>query len=780
MEQRTETDEDAGGEAEDGGRFEPGAGEFGGAPISAGATAVESLLAGLNPAQAEAVEAGEGPLLILAGAGSGKTRVLVHRIAYLLATGMARPGEILAITFTNKAAGEMKERVAALVGPVSRLMWVMTFHSACARILRQHADRLAYKRGFTIYDEADSRRMVKRCMDELEIDPKRFPPRSIKAQISGAKNRLRDAETLREEQDSYFEATVADVYALYERRMHEANAMDFDDLLLRTVNLFELFADLRERYQRQFRHVLVDEYQDTNRVQYRLLQLLSGAPGAAGEPGDGAGNLFVVGDDSQSIYGFRAAEVRNILDFERDFPEALTVKLEQNYRSTGTILDAANGLIAHNRERLEKKLWTDAGRGDPVTIAELGDEHEEARWVAGEIDRLVAEDGYSRDDVAVFYRTNAQSRVLEDTLVRFDVPYQVIGGTKFYERAEVKDAIAYLSLLANPDDGVSLSRIINSPRRGIGQTSEGRLLAYANTNGISGLEAVERAERIPALGAAAVKAIGRFGELIASLRERAERGGPVAELLESVLSESGYLEALEAERTVEAEGRVENLRELIGMAAEFDANRELEGPSELAPLAEFLEQISLISEQDALVDDGSKVTLMTLHNAKGLEYDAVFMIGCEDGVFPHARSVEEGNLEEERRLCYVGLTRARKLLTLTYARRRTLFGQGGAGIPSRFLGEIPAALVERHSTAPATGWGPGGSAPLGAGASGFAAAPEPQPALELAVGDDVVHASFGEGVVTAIEPGNVLVVRFRDGGADRKLMADYAPIQRAS
>jgi DNA helicase-2/ATP-dependent DNA helicase PcrA len=547
--------------------------------------------------------------------------------------------------------------------------------------------------------------------------------------------------------------------------------MDFDDLLVRTVNLFELFSDLRERYARNFRHVLVDEYQDTNRVQYRLLQLLSGQHG----------NLFVVGDDSQSVYGFRAADIRNILDFERDFPEATTVKLEQNYRSTGNILDAANGLIAHNRDRLEKNLWTDAGAGDPVTIAELQDEHEEARWVAGEVDRLVSEEGMSRDEVAVFYRTNAQSRVLEDTLVRFDVPYQVIGGTKFYERAEIRDAIAYLNVLANPADTVALTRILNSPRRGIGQTSEGRLLAFANTSGITPMEAVEQVERIPAMGAAAVKAIGRFGELIASLRERAERRGPVAELLESTLSESGYIEALEAERTVEAEGRIENLQELIGMAAEFDANRELEGESELPPLEEFLEQISLINEQDALVDDGSKVTLMTLHNAKGLEYEAVFMIGCEDGVFPHSRSIDEGSLEEERRLCYVGLTRARKRLTLTYARRRSIFGASGTGIPSRFLSEIPSHLVERHSTAmPATGWGTGSFGTGGQGAGSFQAVPDPGPALELTVGDDVVHASFGEGVVTAVEPGNVIVVRFRGQEGDRKLMADYAPIQKAS
>ena len=646
------------------------------------------------------------------------------------------------------------------------MMWVMTFHSACARILRQHAERLGYKRGFSIYDEADSIRMVKRCMDELDIDPKRFPPRSIKSQISGAKNRLRDPETLREEQGSFFEETVADVYDMYEKRMHAANAMDFDDLLVRTVNLFELFADLRER---NFRHVLVDEYQDTNRVQYRMLQLLSG----------GGGNLFVVGDDSQSIYGFRAAEVRNILDFERDFEDAVTVKLEQNYRSTGVVRDAANGVISHNRERLDKHLWTENERGEPVTIAELADEHEEARWVAGEIDRLCEDEGISRDEVAIFYRTNAQSRVLEDTLVRFDVPYQVIGGTKFYERAEVRDATAYLSVLANPADSVALGRIINSPRRGIGSTSEGRVLAWANTMGVAPLEAISQVERVPNLGAAAVRALGRFAELIASLRERAERRGPVAELLESVLSESGYIEALEAERTVEAEGRVENLQELVSMAGEFDANRELEGEGELAPLEEFLEQISLVSEQDALADDETLITLMTIHNAKGLEYRAVFIIGCEDGVFPHSRSIDEGNLEEERRLCYVGLTRARERLARTYARRRNIFGSQGTGIPSRFLGEIPDHLVERHSTAiapAATGWGGG----LGSfGSSGFQAVPERGPALQLAVGDDVVHAAFGEGVVTAVE-GDQVVVRFRQKGDERRLMADFAPIQRAS
>ncbi len=737
---------------------------FLGAPTAAGATQLEQLLEGLNPDQRRAVEHGEGPLLVLAGAGSGKTRVLTHRIAYLLQTGMARPGQILAITFTNKAANEMKSRVEELPGGAARVMWVMTFHSACARILRQHAERLGYKRGFSIFDEADSRRMVKRCMDELDVDPKRFPPRTVKAAISDAKNRLRDAETYREEQGSYFESIVADVYAMYEKQMVDNNAMDFDDLLVRTVNLLELFADVRAGYQRQFRHVLVDEYQDTNRVQYRLLQLLT----------EEHGNLFVVGDDAQSIYGFRAAEIRNILDFEKDFG-AERVMLERNYRSTQTILDASNGVIGHNRDQLEKHLWTDAGAGQPVTIAELADEHEEARWVAGEIDRLVEDEGIPRTEIAVFYRTNAQSRVLEDTLVRFDVPYQVIGGTKFYERAEIKDAVAYLTLLVNPDDTVSLGRVINTPRRGIGQTSEARMLSHANTVGRSPLEILREPESVPNLGTAAVKAMTRFAELVDSLRERAAERGGVAELLEATLNESGYIEALEAERTIEAEGRIENLRELIGVAGEFDINREIEGPSETSPLAEFLEQISLYTAQDDIDDDTEQVTLMTLHNAKGLEYRAVFIIGCEDGVFPHSRSIDEGDIEEERRLAYVGLTRARERLTLTHARRRSIFGAAGTGIPSRFLGEIPDGLVERHSTVGAsTGWG------LGSGpAPGFTAEPASE-ALELAVGDDVVHAAFGEGVVTAVEPGNVVVVRFGGGEGERKLMADYAPIQRAS
>ncbi len=745
-----------------------------GAALTPGADAIERLLADLNPPQRKAVEHGGGPLLVIAGAGSGKTRVLTRRIAYLVATGMAKPSEILAITFTNKAAAEMRSRVEELVGGVSRLMWVMTFHSACARILRANAERLGYKRSFTIYDESDSLRMVKRCMADADIDPKRFTPRAVRAQISAAKNQLIDATDFRERQGSFFEENVADVYELYERRMVAASAMDFDDLLVRTVNLMELFEDVRERYRRQFRWILVDEYQDTNRAQYRLLQLLAGEER----------NLTVVGDDAQSIYSFRSADVRNILEFERDFEGAEVIKLEQNYRSTGTVLDAANALIANNREQKPKHLWTDAGRGDPVTIAELDDEHAEARYVAGEIERLISDEGFSREEIAVFYRMNAQSRVLEDTLVRYEVPYQVIGGTKFYDRAEIKDAIAYLSLLANPADAMSFARVVNSPRRGIGQQTQARILSHANTTGEDVWDVMARPEQVPSLGAAAVKAVSRFAAIMAGLRERAE-GDSVARILEAVLHDTGYIEALEAERTLEAEGRVENLQELIGVAEEFDANRAVEGDQEQTPLEEFLARISLYTDQDSMRDDESLITLMTLHNAKGLEFPVVFMIGCEEGLFPHSRSVEEGNLDEERRLCYVGITRAQKRLYMTCARRRMVHGSGGWNMPSRFLGEIPEELVNHHDATSRTGWR---SAREGADTwmrSGGGIQPPPRkqpkaPGVAFQVGDDVVHASFGEGVVTGVEADNVIIVRFRGGEGERKLMADYAPLKKVS
>ncbi len=725
--------------------------------LASAAGAAEALLEGLNEPQREAVSHGEGPLLILAGAGSGKTRVLTHRIAYLVGTGQARPSEILAITFTNKAAGEMRERVEMLVGNRARAMWVMTFHSACARMLRADAERLNYTRGFTIYDSSDSLRLIKQCMDQLDVDPKRFAPRGIQNQISDAKNQLLDAEAFRLKVGSFFEQTAADVYELYEQRAHANNAMDFDDLLFRCVNLLELFPEVRDRYRSSFRHVLVDEYQDTNRAQYRWLQLLS----------EEHRNLCVVGDDDQSVYSFRGADIRNILDFERDLPDAQVVKLEQNYRSTQTVLSAANAVIENNRARKEKRLWSDLGKGEPVHVRELEDEHAEARFVVSEVERLV-EEGGSRDEIAIFYRTNAQSRVLEDMLVRYGVGYQVIGGTRFYDRAEIKDALAYLNLLVNPQDVVAFARVVNSPRRGIGATSQARILNHANTLGEAVWDVAAAPEAIPGLGAAAVKAVDRFMSVMVRLRERADGGASVGDLLEETLNETGYVDALEAERTIEAQGRLENLEELVGMTREYDASAE--EPS----VEEFLQQVALFSEQDALDDDEGIVTLMTLHNAKGLEYPTVFIIGCEDGVFPHMRSIESGDIEEERRLCYVGMTRAKRELYLTSARTRALFGNREWNIRSRFIDEIPIELTDRDADEPtgpaaAARWDQGGATQT---------RPEPKTRASFSLGDDVVHANFGEGVVTGVEPGGLVVVRFAVDGSERKLMADYAPLKK--
>jgi DNA helicase-2/ATP-dependent DNA helicase PcrA len=739
-------------------------------PMPATDAQLEQLLDGLNPAQREAVTHGEGPLLILAGAGSGKTSVLTRRIAYLNLTGQARADELLAITFTNKAAQEMRERVEAMLGRRTRAMWVMTFHAACARILRVEAERLGYTRRFTIYDQADARRLVKQCLDELGVDTKRFTPAAVHSQISDAKNRLRDAETYKQMMGSYFEQTVAEVYERYERELLRLNAMDFDDLLVRTVNLLELFEEVRTRYGTAFRHILVDEYQDTNHAQYRLLRLLTTQHR----------NLAVVGDDAQSIYAFRGADISNILDFEKDFPDARVVTLEQNYRSTQTILDAANALIAHNRQQKPKRLWSDLGPGEPICVRELEDEHAEARYVLGRIEQHV-EDGGSLSEIAVFYRTNAMSRVLEDALVRREIPYQVVGGTKFYDRAEIKDALAYLLWLSNPQDAVSFGRIANTPRRGIGQTSLGRVLAHAETVGASVWDVASDPASVPGLGTAAVKAFTRFMTTMAGLRERLDDGVPVGDLLEAVLDETGYVEALEAERTIEAQGRLENLRELVEVAREFDATAE---PGE-GTLDQFLQQIALLSDADTRRDDEGVVTLMTLHNAKGLEYPVVFIVGCEEGIFPHARALDEGALEEERRLAYVGLTRAKQRLTLTWARRRNVFGAQAYGLRSRFIDEIPAELTDAEEqaaqAAPLPGsWAaaqaagaaraPGRRGPRGAATGGGGA--------DFRMGDDVVHAAFGEGVVTAVEPGGIVVVRFAADGAERKLMAEYAPLEK--
>jgi DNA helicase-2/ATP-dependent DNA helicase PcrA len=722
-------------------------------------TASDALLEGLNQPQRQAVLHEEGPLLVLAGAGSGKTRVLTHRIAHLIRTGKARPGEILAITFTNKAAQEMRERVEMLVGPRTRAMWVMTFHSACARLMRAEADKLGYTRTFTIYDESDSLRLVKRCADELEIDTKRFAPRGLKRQISDAKNAMLDAAGYREQVQSFFEQTAADVYDLYEKRIHAMNAMDFDDLLLRSVNLFELFPDVRKRYSNQFRQILVDEYQDTNRTQYRFLELLA----------EEHRNLMVVGDEDQSVYGFRGADIRNILDFQKDFPDAEVIRLEQNYRSTQPVLSVANAIIQNNRQRLGKNLWTDADKGDMPIIRELDDEHAEARYVAGEVERLVDE-GMSRSEIAVFYRTNAQSRVLEDTLVRYGVSYQVIGGTKFYDRAEIKDALAYLTFLTNPSDAVAFGRIVNSPKRGIGDTTQARILNHANTVGEVVWEIALRPEIVPGLGTAAIKAVGRFMSIMERLQERLD-SATVPELLDETLQEAGYMDALRAERTIEAEGRIENLEELISVAREYEAT------SEEPSVEEFLQQVALFSEQDNLKSDEGIVTLMTIHNAKGLEFPVVFLLGMEDGVFPHMRSIEAGDVEEERRLAYVGITRAKQKLYLTYARTRSLYGGTEWNLPSRFLDEIPAELAERQVSEQRT-FGRPSSATRWSDTPNAPTRREPTPGATFRTGEDVVHARFGEGVVTGVEAGGVVMVRFASDGSEKKLMADYAPLKK--
>ena len=708
----------------------------------------EQYLADLNPAQRDAVLATEGPLLVIAGAGSGKTRVLTYRVAHLINAVGAKPSEILAITFTNKAAGEMRERLEQLLGRSGRGLWILTFHAACGRILRREAQRLGYRSNFTIYDQADQIRLVKQCLEELERDPKRFTPRGIHNQISQAKNRLVQPDEYASRVQSFYDQTVADAYQLYQRRLFASNAVDFDDLLMLTVDVLERFPEAREKWQKAFRYILVDEYQDTNHAQYRLLQLLA----------DPDKNVCAVGDPDQSIYAFRGADISNILDFERDFPGTRTIALEQNYRSTNAILEGANNVISNNRERKPKELWSELGEGEPVRVIEVEDEHAEARFVAAGIAALV-EEGFSGDEIAVFYRTNAQSRVLEDVLVRQGIAYQVIGGPRFYERAEIKDAIAYLQVIDNPYDAVSLTRIANRPRRGIGDASLARLQAWADAQGRSLWEATEFAEEA-GVGAAPLKAVNQFRTLIQSLQSGALEF-PVAELVERTLERSGYLSALEAERTIEAQGRIENLQELVGVAREYQENAD--EPS----LSHFLQEISLYSDQDAIREQESLVTLMTLHNAKGLEFRAVYLIGMEEGIFPHARSIEEQGIEEERRLCYVGMTRAKELLTLTHASSRSLWGSRGYNLPSRFLDELPEA-VERERLRPAS-WSSYGAAGV---------APRDD-VPSLSTGDSVKHGTLGEGVVTQIESGGVVTVRFADG-SERRLMLDYAPLERIS
>ena len=744
----------------------------------------------LNPAQQEAVTHRGSPLLIVAGAGSGKTRVLTQRIAHLIREAGVRPSEVLAITFTNKAAREMQERVAALVGPASRAMWVMTFHSACVRILRRDAGRLGISTNFSIYDAADSQRLMSMVVRDLDLDPKRHPPRALSARVSQLKNELIDEEDFRRRAETPQDRVLADVYAEYQRRLRRANAFDFDDLIGSTVALLQLFPDVAEHYRRRFRHILVDEYQDTNHAQYVLVRELVG---------DGAGGvapaeLCVVGDADQSIYAFRGATIRNIEEFERDYPDATTVLLEQNYRSTQTILDAANRVIARNGGRRPKRLWTDAGAGAPIVTYVADDEHDEARFVADEIDALVDQHGIRPADVAVFYRTNAQSRSLEEIFVRVGLPYTVVGSVRFYERREIRDAVAYLRAVANPDDDVSIRRILNVPRRGIGERAEEAIESFAQRERISFGAALDRAQEIPGLATRSLTQVVAFAQLLADLRTLVESGAGPATVLQAALEQTGYIAELQASHDPQDETRLENLAELESVAAEYERDAadpdqpDMGGLADSPDLAGFLERVSLVADADEIPDDDEGVvTLMTLHTAKGLEFPVVFLTGMEDGVFPHVRSLgSESELEEERRLAYVGLTRARERLYLTRAVSRSAWGTPAHNPASRFLDEIPSELVESRRDEPVLTWSgsQGTSAPRPLAAAGPLRRPEPtagtRPVVALAAGDRVLHKTFGMGTVTGTSGAGERAEATIDFGSvgTKRLLLRYAPVEK--
>jgi DNA helicase-2/ATP-dependent DNA helicase PcrA len=721
-----------------------------------------TLLEGLNPQQRAAVLHEGGPLLIVAGAGSGKTRVLTHRIAWLLGERKVHPGQVIAITFTNKAAGEMKERVASLVGAAARPMWVSTFHSACVRIVRAEGKRLGYSSSYSIYDADDSRRMMTAVVRDLDLDPRRYQPRSIAAQVSNLKNELIDFETAKAKATNHIEKTVAEAYALYQDRLRRANALDFDDLIMTTVTLLQLFPDVAEHYRRRFRHVLVDEYQDTNHAQYVLVNELVGTGGEAGE-------LCVVGDADQSIYAFRGATIRNILQFEADYPNATVILLEQNYRSTQNILNAANAVIAKNPGRKPKRLWSEAGDGPKISGYVADNEHDEAAWVAGEIDRLGDEQGVRPCDVAVFYRTNAQSRVFEEVFIRVGLPYKVVGGVRFYERREVRDAIAYLRVLVNPADAVSLRRIVNVPKRGIGDRAEACLDAYAERERSTLWEAMQHAEDVPGLATRSLNAVQEFVTLIEELMAIAAGDASPGDVLEAVLDKTRYVAELQASDYPQDEGRVENLEELVSVAREFEEAR----PD--GSLGDFLEQVSLVADADEVPDPvdepdagGGVVTLMTLHTAKGLEFPVVFLTGLEDGVFPHMRSLSDPReLEEERRLAYVGITRAEQRLHLSRALVRSAWGAPSYNPPSRFLDDVPADLVEWTGAAER------------AMRRGRVAGPGLRPIPSLSPGDRVTHDAFGVGRVVAVRGQADNAEAEVDFGADvgsKRLLLRYAPL----
>ena len=802
-------------------------------------------LAGLNPAQREAVECTRGPLLVLAGAGSGKTRVLTYRIAHMIADEGVRPWQVLAITFTNKAAAEMRERLEALLPYGTRGMWVCTFHAMCVRILREDGELVGYRPNFTIYDDDDSRRLVKTIMADLDLDQKQFPMNSVRAKISAAKNAMVGPDELSSSSNPADRA-AARVYRELDRRLARANAMDFDDLLVKTFELLSKRPEVLERYQDRFRQISVDEYQDTNHVQYAITNLLAAR----------YRNLMVVGDDDQSIYSWRGADIQNILDFEKDYPDARVVRLEQNYRSTGHILAAANAVVANNARRKPKRLFTDAGDGEKIRVFQASDERDEGRWIGSEIEKL-HDGGTSYDDMAVFYRTNAQSRILEDMFLRAGVPYKIVGGTRFFDRAEVRDVMAYLKLVVNPDDDVAALRVVNTPRRGIGTTSINKIRELAADEGVSFFSACELA--IAETGLLGAKVRGALAEFTGTIEAARHFTGELADVVDAIVDRSGLIRALEAEHSVEADGRIENIKEFLGVAAEFDEThdavetleslaqlraagalessgseatppagsalaslaRQGESPSggvapEPAPprppvasekLPALIEWLALRSDLDSLAGQTHAVTMMTIHSAKGLEFPVVFVAGMEEGIFPHASyESDEASVEEERRLAYVAITRARKKLYLTHATTRRTFGSVAANAPSRFLREIPETDVERvgvgSSGFAGVGWekrgdrhgtfGSGRGSEVYGGhvfgsrtrsTGGGASRPTPtgpkpdaaRAAASFAAGDHVSHKTFGPGVVIAAS-GDTIEVKFTRTGKTKKLLKGFAPI----
>lgn len=783
-----------------------------------------TLLEGLNENQRAAVVHAGSPLLIVAGAGSGKTRVLTHRIGYLLAERGVHPGQILAITFTNKAAGEMKERVEQLVGPRANAMWVSTFHSACVRILRREYKKLGFTSSFSIYDAADSKRLMALVCRDLDLDPKKFPPKSFSAKISNLKNELIDEEDFAGRaaggtsqasgSEGGFEKTLAQAYAMYQSRLREANALDFDDLIMTTVNLLRAFPDVAEHYRRRFRHVMVDEYQDTNHAQYALVRELVGPSGGEG---DDPAELCVVGDADQSIYAFRGATIRNILQFEEDYTDATTILLEQNYRSTQTILTAANAVIERNESRRPKNLWTNQGAGARITGYVADTEHDEAQFVADEIDRLTDAGDAKAGDVAIFYRTNAQSRVFEEIFIRVGLPYKVVGGVRFYERKEVRDVLAYLRVLANPEDAVPLRRILNVPKRGIGDRAEAMIDALSQREKISFPQALRRVDEAYGMAARSTNAVKRFNTLMEELRTIVESGAGPAVVLEAVLERTGYLAELQASTDPQDETRIENLQELAAVALEFEQeNTQREeaqtadgeaaeggagaGEAATAPagsLSDFLERVALVADSDQIPDeedDGSGViTLMTLHTAKGLEFPVVFLTGMEDGVFPHMRSLGQvKELEEERRLAYVGITRARERLYLTRSSMRSAWGTPSYNPPSRFLEEIPDTHLDwkrKGSVGAPASSGPAAGIALSlsssrsrtGGAQGFATRrASEKPVVSLAVGDRVTHDQFGLGTVVGVKGTGANAEATVDFGEPKpkRLLLRYAPVEK--